>query len=259
MADKVWVFDLDDTLMNTAEIYQFVLDKACKFIGKHFGDRSPTISQLKQKQLEIDSALRTKINPVTREPYLYTMERFPLSLVETYKHFCKELNLESSHMVERELYEVGMKVYLSVKQYRKKIKKEAKIVIPFLRAQGDILVLLTKGDKRIQGRKLKALAKDGLLKYFGRHKKVVRDKNQGVFRRIKKKFSNKKRFFTVGNEYRSDIEPALREGYFGIYIPVTIAAVWDKGKLEKIEEDRDKRNSNRYSNLLEIRDKYRYL
>lgn len=257
MAEKVWFFDLDDTLMNTAEVYLEQIEKAAKLMIKYLGDQAPTLAQVKQKHLEIDSALRTKINPVTRKPYYYSMERFPLSLVETYRYFCKELSLESSYMVERELFKIGEKVFLTIKEYQKKIKKEAYSLLEFLDSRSDILILLTKGDRRIQRKKFKALEREGLLKYFTKFR-VVKDKNQTVFRKLKKGFSGKK-FYSVGNEYRSDIEPAIKEGCFGVYIPVSSAAVWDKGKLEKIEEDRDKANSVRYGNLLEIKQKYDYL
>lgn len=257
MADKAWFFDLDDTLMNTAEVYFEQIDKAAKLMIKYLGDQAPSLAQIKQKHLEIDSALRTKINPVTKKPYYYSMERFPLSLVETYRHFCKELNLESSYMVERELFDIGEKVFLTIKEYQKKIKREAYSVLPFLNGRGDILILITKGDRRIQRKKLKALGREGLLKYFDKCR-IVKDKNQTVFRKLKRGLSGKK-FYSVGNEYRSDIEPAIKEGCFGVYVPVSSAAVWDRGKLEKIEEDRDKANSVKYGNLLEIKQKYDYL
>jgi putative hydrolase of the HAD superfamily len=255
----VWVFDLDDTLMRTTELYARKIKKAYYFICRHhLREHAPTLSQFQQKQREIDSDLRRRINPITKKPYFYAMERFPLSLVETYEYFCQQANLKFCHEVADELKRIGNEVYLSAKQYRKKFKPEIGNLLPFLKNKGDVLVLLTKGDRRVQIRKIRALRQLGLLRCFTAYY-IVRDKNREIFRRIRRRFKTATAFFSVGNEYPSDIEPAIKAGFFGVYIPIAEAAVWEKGKLEKIEEDRDKENSNRYDNLLEIKRKYDYL
>ncbi len=259
MAGNVWIFDLDDTLMRTAVLYTQKIVKAYHFMVRyHLRDHAPTLSQFRQKQLEIDSDLRRRINPVTQKPYYYAMERFPLSLQEAYEYFCQQANLKFSHEVSKNLEKIGYEVYLSAKRYQPYFKPEIRTLLPFLKKQGDILVLLTKGDRWVQMKKIKALRTLGLLRYFSAYY-VVRDKNRDIFRRIRRRFRRATSFFSVGNEYPSDIEPAIGAGFFGIYIPITSAAVWHKGKMEKIEEDRDKENSNRYDNLLEIKRKYGYL
>ncbi len=251
------VFDLDDTLMDTAVVYFKAIDEACRYMMSNavFGDQSPTLAKLKQKQLEIDAALRTKIDPNTKKPYYYSRDRFPLSLVNTYKYFCKELGIETDHMVEKKLFKIGESVYLKVGEYAKYFKPEAAKVLSFLYEKGNILMLLTKGDRSVQSRKIRAMERLGLKKFFTKIR-VVKDKNQGIFRKLRKGHSDKL-LFSVGNEYPSDIEPAIKEGFFGVYIPSL--AVWEKGKMEKIEEMRDKCHSNRYDDLLEIKRKYEYL
>lgn len=261
MANKVWVFDLDDTLMKTADTYVKIIEKACRYMLRHLKIGSVTLSQLKQKRLEIDSDLRKKINPVTGEAYHYSRERFPLSFVETYKYFCKQQGTESEHMVERKLYDIGSNVCLTVEQYMRKIKEEVWVLLPFLKEKGDILLLLTKGDRGVQKRKLKALTRLGLMKYFSRIKgidMIVPDKNQRIFKERKKMFPGRI-FFSVGNEFNSDILPAIKEGFFGIYIPASNASPWDKGKLKEIEKNRDKKRTRKFSNLLKIKERYEYL
>lgn len=258
----VWIFDLDDTLMRTAELYTRKIKKAYYYMRKyHLREHAPTLAQFMQKQLEIDSDLRRRINPVTKKPYYYAMERFPLSLVETYEYFCQESKLKFSHEVADGVKAIGFEVYMSVKAYKKQFKPEVWEVLPFLKKQGDVLVLLTKGDKRVQMKKIRAMKKLGLLKYFSAYY-IVYDKNRETFRGIKRRFSRSSRrtaFVSVGNEYPSDIEPAIGAGCFGIYIPIATAAAWHKGKMEKIEESRDKQHSNRYHSLIELIPKYPYI
>jgi len=261
VADKVWFFDLDDTWMDTAEIYVKQIKKAFLFLKKQLRDQSPTEFQFMEKQREIDSALRFAINPVTREPYYYSMKRFPLSLVKTYEFFCKQTKLDPSYEVQQEFEKIGMGVYLSVEEYRKKIKREVKELLVFLKERGDTVVLVTKGAKIPQRKKIKALRRAGLMKHVSFYR-IVKDKSAKTFRDLKRRLtvkSKKRRFYSVGNEYSSDIETAIEAGCFGIWIPAKSASFWEKGKLGKIEEARNKERSNRYRNLLEIKEKYRFL
>ncbi|MDE2001235.1 MAG: HAD family hydrolase [Patescibacteria group bacterium] len=254
----VWVFDLDDTLMRTALLYERMIIRAYHFITRHhLRDHAPTLAQFKQKQKEIDSDLRRRINPVTKEPYYYAMERFPLSLVETYEYFCAQERLKPLFEVSKGVDDIGYGVYLTVREYMKYVKPEARTLLPFLRGRGDVLVLLTKGDPRVQMKKIKALKRLGLLKYFPDHF-IVRDKNREIFRKIKRRFRGFGAYISVGNEYPSDIEPAIGAGYFGIYIPISSADPWHQGKMDKIEEARDKDHSTRYDSLGEIRRKDNY-
>lgn len=261
MAGLVWVFDLDDTLMRTAELYARKIRKAYYFMCKHhLREHAPTLAQFRQKQLEIDSDLRRRINPVTKKPYYYAMERFPLSLVETYEYFCQQARLKFSHEVADGVKVIGYEVYLPVERYKRQFKREILTLLPFLKEQGDTLVLLTKGDRRVQIRKIQALRELGLLKYFSAYY-IVYDKTRECFRKIKRnpRFRSKEGFVSVGNEYPSDIEPAIGAGYFGVYLLVASAAVWHKGKLEKIEDARDKKHSNMYRSLTEIVRKYQHI
>jgi FMN phosphatase YigB (HAD superfamily) len=255
------VVDLDDTLIETSPTYIRISNKAYKYIKscirKQLGSIPFTDVYLRQKHLEIDSGLRTKINPLTKKPYHYSLERFPLSFVKTYRAFCEIYDIEPEILAEQTLFKIGSEILLNINQYIKLIKKEAKKILVFLVNQDDIIILLTKGDIRIQGRKIKALKRKGLSKFFTKIK-IVPDKNQKVFKMLKKGFTGK-RFFSVGNEYKADIEPAIKAEYFGIYIPASHPIPWERGKLKQIEIERDKVNTNKYRNLLEIKKKYRYL
>lgn len=260
MADKIWIFDLDDTLMFTSGNYTDPINRGCLRIYDALDKKIP-LADIKKLRNEIDLILRDKPNPFSKKlpkpPYKYSMERFPMSFVETYKDLCRRFNLNSLYAVENELYKIGLRAYLTPGKYKSQIASEAARILKFLSKKKDILVLCTKGDLRVQRRKLKALKLVGLLKLFYLVR-VVPDKDAKVFKQLLKELEiDGKRLFSVGNEYDADIKPAIKVGCFGIYIPVSI---WtNKGKLQRIERRRSKARSNSYESLLEIEDKYNSL
>ena len=90
------------------------------------------------------------------------------------------------------------------------------------------LVLLTKGDLLDQERKL---SRSGLAKYFD-HIEIVSNKSQKEYRILCKKMGiSPEELIMVGNSFKSDIEPVLQLGGWGVFIPFKI--LW---KLEHTEE-----------------------
>jgi putative hydrolase of the HAD superfamily len=78
------------------------------------------------------------------------------------------------------------------------------------------LILLTKGDDRVQREKL---ARSGLGPYFeGVH--VVWEKDADVFRDLVAQYDlEPERTWMVGNSPRSDVNPAVEAGIGGVYVP----------------------------------------
>lgn len=78
------------------------------------------------------------------------------------------------------------------------------------------LVLITKGDLLHQERKV---ADSGLATWFHRIE-VVSEKDPATYRRLLAEFAlPAERFAMVGNSLRSDIEPVLAVGGFGVHVP----------------------------------------
>lgn len=254
MASKVWVFDLDGTLMNS-DFYQKPTEEACTEIMRALGDKSPSFAEIKRKHGELDKRMVYLRNPDTGKLYLYTKQRFPTSLVKIYEIFCKETGIDMSVPVTRRLYAIGLKAFKE-ERYIRKIKPQSFSIAKFLKEQGDILVILTKGDKRVQGDKKRALKKAGLLKYFDDFI-IAPDSKYAYFKLIKSRYEGSS-YYSVGDTYKDDIMPGIKAGYFGIYIPYLLN--WKEvGKFKRIEQGRSKKNSNHYDNLMEIVEKYRYL
>jgi len=254
LANKVWVFDLDGTLMNS-DFYEKPTEEACTEIMRALGDRSPVFSEIKRRHAELDKQMVYAKNPDTGRLYLYSKQRFPTSLVKIYEILCKETGADLNVQVTRRLYLIGLKAFKE-ERYIRKIKPQAFSVAKFLKEQGDTLVILTKGDKRVQGDKKRALKKAGLLRYFDDFL-IVPDSKYAYLKLIKSRYEGLA-YYSVGDTYKDDIMPAIKAGYFGLYIPYSLN--WkEKGKFKIIEQMRSKKNSNHYDHLIEIVEKYKHL
>lgn len=256
MANKVWVFDMDGTLMHTLDLYRKPIAEACSLIIEILGSKAPSEHEIRIRHNKIQQAMIYEINPQTKKLYLYTKARFPTSLVRIYKILCKEVGLKTDSKIEGRLYAIGFEVF-NKKRYPRKILPAVRSSFKFLDARKDILVILTKGDKEVQGDKKEALKKVGILKYCKAFF-IVRDEKGKTFKEIRRRFGKDKLYYSVGDTYEDDIVPALKHGYFGIYIPSPFN--WKEiGKLSQINRKRDKKRSNKYRDLTEIRRKYEYL
>src|SRR3989344_4717341 len=224
---NAWVFDLDDTLMSNVHDYAFPILNACKLVIDTLGDAAPHVSAIVALEQEIDSRRVAEINPATNQPYGYSMERFPTSLVEVYREICRRVGKSPIRSVESELLYTGLKAFDS-SRYRKNVYSDTFPVLDFLEKKGDLILLLTKGDKRVQGRKLSVLDAG---KRFCSVRVVESKKTPEVFTEMAKGLESY-RLFSVGNDYEKDIVPALGVGYRGVWIPVE---TWEViGRLDEI-------------------------
>jgi FMN phosphatase YigB (HAD superfamily) len=254
VANKVWVFDLDGTLMNS-DFYKKPAEEAYAEIMRALGDKSPSFAEIKSRHNDFDKAMIYVKNPSTGKLYLYSKQRFPTSLVKFYEMLCKEAGAETDFSLMRKLYNIGLKAFKE-ERYIRKIKAQAFTVAKFLKGKGDTLLVLTKGDKRVQGDKRRALKKAGLLKYFDDFI-IAPDSKYGFFKLIRSRYKGDA-YYSIGDTYADDILPAIKAGYFGVYIPFSLN--WKEiGKFKRIERRRSKKNSNRYDNLVEIAEKYDHL
>ncbi|HWU77371.1 MAG TPA: HAD family hydrolase [Rhodanobacter sp.] len=81
------------------------------------------------------------------------------------------------------------------------------------------LVLITKGDLFHQEHKV---AQSGLADLF-RRVEIVSEKNPATYRRILDEFALRPgQFAMVGNSLRSDIEPVVRLGGWGVHLPYRV-------------------------------------
>ncbi len=250
MSGKLFVFDLDDTLIDNVHDYAQPILDAASVIIKELGNKAPHVTKIINLEQEIDSSRVKEINPNTGKPFLFSMDRFPGSLVEVYRHICKENNMYSKFFVEAILFKIGLNAFDELR-YTKNIKPNAKKVIDFLIENGDRVVLLTKGDIGVQRKKVIALTNFGIKFDVV---EIVETKDSKDFQRmISSIFSS----YSVGNSYESDIVPALKVGYKGILIPVE---TWEViGKMAEILAKVDKEKCFIFQDILGIKERYEEL
>lgn len=225
---NAWLFDLDDTLKLTVHDYAKPILDACWFIIETLKASAPHVTAIVNLENEIDKQRVKEIDSVTKRPFGFSMERFPGSLVETYRQLCLRAGKNPQPEVERKLYKIGLQAF-NPARYKNDIFPDAIPVLEFLRSKGDQLLLLTKGDKRVQGPKLAAL--DAGKRFI--RVRIVENKTSEIFCEMARSFEGY-RLFSIGDNYDSDIAPAFKSGlpWRGVWIPLE---TWDTvGNLSEI-------------------------
>ena len=246
---KVFVFDLDDTLMDNVHDYANPILDMARIIIRELGSRVPHVSVIIAKEEEIDKARVQEVSPVTGKKFLYSMERFPGTMVETYRYFCEKSKVQPKKLVEEELYAVGMQAFDPAK-YKTQVHPAAIPTVCFLYERLDVSMLLSKGDKRVQAKKFSAI--DAGNNFF--RSRIVDDKTPETFRQIVNGFEGYTSWYSVGNDYEKDIVPALQVGFRGIWIP---AETWEcMGKIDEIRTRVDWSRCIELKNLSELKERY---
>lgn len=211
----VFLWDLDDTLMWTSWGYSRAFEKFYNYMLELFDYRLIELRTLGTISEQIDKELVHTVNPVSGEPYGYGMERFPASLVKTYEWLCAHGYGEYHEMVARRVKIIGMEAFDPLGYKKQGLVQGAEETLDYVQQQGDIQILVTKGEPLVQDCKVVSLNLD---RWFGEEITVVSSKDSGLFARYQKRFSGNS-IFSVGNSYKSDIQPALDAGVRAIFIP----------------------------------------
>ncbi len=251
---KLFVFDLDDTLMDNVHDYAEPILQSCRVIIEELKSAAPHVSVIVALEEEIDLARRSQVNPNTGKTYGYSMERFPGSLAETYRQICARAGVDVKNSTERALYNIGLGAF-SGKSYANNIKPDASEVINFIKSQWGSVVIYTAGDSTVQSRKIEVLRQVGRISFDD--VRIVDKKSQSDFESLKESVVVRHRcssFYSIGNNYKSDIVPALEAGYRGIYIPVE---TWETiGKMDGILDEVNQERCLVFHSLAEIKEKY---
>ncbi len=218
MAHKLFVFDLDDTLVMTQVLYDNAKVQMWKYMRAVLGDRNaPSLTDF-LKLLDNIDAERVKTLGLTPERFIGSMD-----LVYRGIYQYKALRVPPSFGKEIEhIREIARKVF-SKESYKKQgLVNNAKKVLKFLKGQGDYLVLYTKGHLVTQATKVDALFGDSeeMKNLFNACVFTEHNKTPEEFLGIAKAENiDPSRACSVGNSFKSDILPALKAGFKGIYIP----------------------------------------
>jgi len=231
VGNKVFVFDLDDTLMWNNYNYDRAKIAFLEWLMKIFDRRVPSSTYILTLQEELDKKVGSEINPETGKQFGFTRQRFPTSFVRTYQALCDEGWGKYQPCLAQEAYDLGL-IAFDRAQYRKAgLVVGAQKVLNYLAAEGHRLHLVTKGDEQIQEAKIDAL---NLGQSFD-NIQITEGSKKDIFGSIRK-FYIDSRVFSVCNSFSSDIKPALEVGCEAIFIPCYTWSA-ESIEVEKLPED----------------------
>lgn len=225
-----FIFDLDDTLIATEELFREAELAFFQEMQKLGFNKEAVANTF----VEIDTKNVTY--------WGFMPKRFYVSMGETYEIMCKlrGVNLPDSATRQR-LEEIGQRVFVT----RPRVIQGAVEVLEKLARNGDYLLLWTKGDETVQRRKL---TWSGLSNYF-RQIYIFKQKTKTELLDIVKAHQLPiSTTWVVGDSIRSEINPALEIGVNAIWIDSK------SGRHEYAEPIQD--NYIKLSNLLELLDVY---
>ena len=187
------VFDLDDTLLNTSNVYWLA--------RKLFVEKLSEELQINEDKLieEFEKIDYLQMQKLKHSPYRYTR-----SMIETYKSVSHKINHQISQETLKAIKDFGR---LILKNTPNTIKG-AKEILDWS-SQNYSLALLTRGENSFQKKKLH---KNELYKYFD-FIRVVPHKNAEIL----KKFIQDIGFdcqdvWVIGDSLKSDINPGIEIG-----------------------------------------------
>lgn len=206
---KVLAFDADDTLWSNEPLFREAEKKVAEALSD-FGDFQYISDEL------------YKVEFKNMEDYGFGAKAYTLSMIEN------AVNLSGGKLT-------GEQVMLIIESGRAILHNPAtplpgvEETLAALKENGRYrLVLFTKGELHDQERKIK---RSGLGKYFS-HIEIVSNKSQREYSILCDRLGIRPdELMMVGNSFKSDIEPVLQLGGWGIHIPFEV--LW---KLEHTEE-----------------------
>jgi len=214
------LMDLDDTLIYCNKYFHLVIDQFADLLDAWFSGSGFAPADFKAKQSELD------LIGVRRHGFI--AERFPESLVETYRHFSAMTGRPVSRNEMKELRNLGFSVY----EYQAEPYPGMEETLERLRRDGHSLYLYTGGDERIQRDKIR---KARLEAYFGDRIFITRHKTEESMERLlaERRF-DRARTWMVGNSVTTDIVPALKAGIHSIYLPAEKEWSYNTGSVDLV-------------------------
>ncbi|QRP63481.1 HAD family hydrolase [Rhodanobacter sp. FDAARGOS 1247] len=190
-------FDGDDTLWHSEGYYREANDAFAAIVGRYvdLGDQRvhDTMLATEQRNLQL---------------FGYGAKGMALSMVET------AIALSDSRISAADIHRI-VELGKSVLQHPVELLPGIREAVEAVAAYHDV-VLITKGDLFHQEKKV---AQSGLADLF-RRIEIVSEKNAATYRRVLGEFDlQPAQFAMVGNSLRSDIEPVLRLGGWGVHLP----------------------------------------
>ena len=194
-------------------------------------------------------ATQERIDVKNLERYGWHMERFPTSMREAFGEIAARCGVTPLPSDLDLAYGIGLTAFDETRYHERGLLPGVPETLGFLRAR-DELILVTKGDPRVQERKFRAT---GIRRWFGDHIFTLIHKDAAVLKRIAG-YRDPGCVTHVGNSIRSDVDVACEAGFGAVYIPCETWAYERKhnGFTEgprKVKLDRISEMIERYDSL----------
>lgn len=191
------VFDGDDTLWRTQEIYDAVKARFVDLVARHHLRASDALSIL------------GRIDSEAVQMRGFTVDRFVGSMVQTYRSLAAEIRRQPMGSIENQIRELAQPLLGDYDLYPDTVEVLERLSPRFE------LVLATKGQRSLQEQKVRRL---GIGAFFSRIYFIER-KTDNEYRQILASHQMPaSRAWAIGNSVRSDINPALKVGMHAIWI-----------------------------------------
>ena len=202
---KVVLFDGDDTLWSTEELYDEARSAARDIVAAA-GLDGDEWEQL-ERTLDVANVAGLGFSP----------QRFPASCVQAYEQQCESHGVPLQPAITSKIWDAARTVF----ERHPPIKIGARETLSALRARGIRLALLTKGHPEVQERRIEH---SGLRQYFDLVHIVAEKSPQAILDMVTALGGDPGNSWMVGNSVRSDVLPALKAGLHAIWID---AHVWE--------------------------------
>jgi putative hydrolase of the HAD superfamily len=211
------LFDLDDTLIHCNRHFISTRDKFSEYVINLFDGHPVT------KQMLLDT--QNQVDIVGVEKFGLGRNRFPESLVETYRLMSAKYGRPASEKEENEIRTIGFSVY----EYEVELYPYAMETLQVLKEQGHHLYLYSGGDYEIQTQKVLNAGLDMIFpedrRFITEHKNTL-----SLKKIIKQRLFQPQTTWVIGNSPRSDIRPALELGLHAIHLPDQFG--WDYDQVQ---------------------------
>ncbi|WP_288241690.1 HAD family hydrolase [uncultured Bacteroides sp.] len=211
---KVIAFDADDTLWSNEPFFQEVERKYTELLGD-YGSAKEISAELFKTEMSNLECLG------------YGAKAFTISMVET------ALRISAQKVTAEKIQEIIL-LGKSLLEMPIELLPGVEDTLKALKAQGGYrLVVATKGDLLDQERKLK---RSGLTPYFD-HIEIMSDKTEKEYNRLLQVLQvAPEEFLMIGNSLKSDIQPVLAIGGYGVHIPFEV--MWQHEVVETFTHPR---------------------
>ncbi len=203
---KLLCFDLDDTLIDDNYKFELTFCECIKAIINSLETRTPQIDDILKKARDIEN----ETWDTWPKQKLYTSERVANAWVKAYEWYANDIGLpvreHTKNLIEA----------LIVSNYDPPYFVIPGVIetITYLKEKDYKMHIVTLGPETQQRRKLTV---SKLIKYFDEVHYETHDKCKPLSKLIKE--HGVENMCMIGNSMRTDINPALKLGIHGIYIP----------------------------------------